>query len=116
MAIKRVWHGWTTPENAEAYWTVLSEIVIPGIEAKSIQGYRGIEILRRDHNSEVEFVTLMTFDSIQSVINFQGEDYSRCYVPDVAQAVLSRWDLRAAHFEVSDERANPNLQETRDSV
>ena len=100
MAIKRVWHGWTTPENAEAYWTVLSETVIPGIEAKSIQGYRGIQVLRRDHESEVEFVTIMTFDSLQSVIEFQGEDYARCYVPDVAQEVLERWDPRAAHFEV----------------
>ena len=104
MAIKRIWHGWTTRENAAAYWTVLSETVIPGIEAKSIQGYLGIEILRRDHEAEVEFVTIMTFDSIQSVINFQGEDYARSYVPEVAQKVLSHWDQTAAHFEVLDER------------
>lgn len=109
MAIKRVWHGWTTPENAQAYWTVLSETVIPGIEAKDIRGYRGIEVLRRDHESEVEFVTMMTFDSIQSVIDFQGEDYARSYVPDVAQAVLKRWDQTASHFEVLDERVNPVL-------
>lgn len=56
----------------------------------------------RVQKSEVEFVTMMTFDSIQSVIDFQGEDYERCYVPDVAQAVLERWDLTAAHFEVQD--------------
>jgi heme-degrading monooxygenase HmoA len=111
MAVKRVWHGWTTPGNAEAYWTVLSESVIPGIEKMSIQGYRGIEVLRREHDSEVEFVTMMTFDSIQSVINFQGEDYARCYVPDVAQAVLSRWDLQAAHYEVLDDWANPEGEE-----
>ena len=106
MAIKRIWHGWTTPENAEAYRTVLTGIVIPGIEDKSIQGYRGIEVLRHDHESEVEFVTLMTFDSLQSVIDFQGPDYERCYVPDAAQEVLKRWDLRAAHFEVLENR-NP---------
>jgi len=106
MAIKRVWHGWTTPENAAAYWTVLSATVIPGIEAKSIDGYRGIEVLRLDHDSEVEFVTVMTFDSIQSVINFQGEDYARSYVPDVARKVLSRWDQTAVHYEVLDVRTN----------
>ena len=100
MAIKRIWHGWTTPENAAAYWTVLSETVLPGIEAKSIQGYRGVEVLRRDHETEVEFVTIMTFDSILSVIDFQGEDYTRSYVPDVAREVLSRWDQTAAHYEV----------------
>jgi len=109
MAIKRVWHGWTTPEDAEAYWTVLSETVIPSIEAKTIQGYQGIEVLRRDHESEVEFVTMMTFDSIPSIVDLQGEDYARSYVPDVAQAVLKRWDLTAAHFEILDERVNPVL-------
>ena len=100
MAIKRVWHGWTTLENAEAYWEVLWNLVIPGIEKKSIQGFRGIDVLRRDHESEVEFVTIMTFDSLESVIDFQGEDYERCYVPDEAQKVLKRWDMKSAHFEV----------------
>ena len=42
----------------------------------------------------------MTFDSLQNVIDFQGEDYTRCYVPDVAQRVLKRWDERADHYEV----------------
>jgi antibiotic biosynthesis monooxygenase (ABM) superfamily enzyme len=100
MAIKRIWHGWTTPENADAYWKVLSGTVIPGIEAKSIRGYRGMEVLRRDHESEVEFLTIMTFDSLENVVELQGEDYTRSYVPDVARAVLKRWDQRAAHFEV----------------
>lgn len=106
MAIKRIWHGWTTPQNAEAYWTVLRETVIPGIEAKDIQGYRGFEVLRWDKEDEVEFVTIITFDSLESVISFQGEDYSRAYVPDAAQAVLSRWDLTCAHYTVLEERAN----------
>jgi antibiotic biosynthesis monooxygenase (ABM) superfamily enzyme len=104
MTIKRIWHGWTTPQNADAYWTVLRDSVIPGIEAKSIPGYRGIEVLRRDHASEVEFVTLMTFDALDDVVAFQGEDYARAYVPDAAQAVLSRWDHQAAHYDVLDER------------
>ena len=108
MAIKRLWRGWTTPGNAEAYWTVLRETVIPGIEAKSIRGYRGIEVLRRDHESEVEFVTIMTFDSLQSVIDFQGENYTRSYVPDVARAVLSRWEEHAAHYEALHERPGPD--------
>lgn len=107
MAIKRIWHGWTTPENAEAYESVLLGEVLPGIEAKGIQGYEGIEVLRRDLGSEVEFITIMTFDCLQSVIDFQGEDYERCYVPDAAQEVLDRWDLRSAHYEVIDTREYP---------
>jgi antibiotic biosynthesis monooxygenase (ABM) superfamily enzyme len=115
MAIRRVWHGWTTPENAEDYWNILSTIVIPGIEAKEIEGYRGIEVLRRDHEEEVEFLTIMTFDSIQSVIDFQGEDYERCYVPEPAQAVLKRWDMKSARFEILDHRPNPTLGKSNSS-
>jgi len=100
MAVKRIWHGWTTLENAEAYRTVLLGEVIPGIEAKEIRGYRGIEVLQSELESETEFVTIMTFDSLQSVIDFQGEDYEQCYVPDVAQKALKRWDSRSAHYEV----------------
>jgi len=105
MQIKRIWHGWTTPENAEAYEALLHSEVFPSIEAKSIPGYRSIELLRRDQGDEVEFITIMTFDSIRSVIDFQGDDYQRCYVPDAAQRVLSRWDQTSAHFELKEMRS-----------
>ena len=107
MAIKRIWHGWTTPENAESYRVLLNREVFPGIEAKNIPGYRSIELLSRDHGEEVEFVTIMTFDTLQNVIDFQGEDYKRCYVPEAARAVLSRWDERSAHYETVEARQYP---------
>ncbi|MDX1646769.1 MAG: hypothetical protein R3304_06480 [Longimicrobiales bacterium] len=110
MAIKRIWHGWTTPANAEEYWNVLRAVVIPGIEAKGIEGYRGIEVLRRDRDDDVEFVTIMTFDSVESVIEFQGEDYERCYVPEPARAVLERWDPTAAHFHVLAHRPSSDVE------
>lgn len=100
MSIRRIWHGWTTPENADAYAHLLRTRVIPGIEAKAIPGYRGIEVLRRVGDDEVEFVTIMTFESLQNVVDFQGEDYARAYVPDAARAVLKRWDPVAAHYAV----------------
>jgi antibiotic biosynthesis monooxygenase (ABM) superfamily enzyme len=104
MAIKRIWHGWTTPENAEPYRLLLNREVLPGIEAKKIPGYRSIELLCQDHGDEVEFVTIMTFDSLQNVIDFQGEDYKRCYVPDAARVVLSRWDEESSHYETVEAR------------
>ena len=104
MAIKRIWHGWTSPENAGAYENLLHDEVFPGIEAKNIPGYRSIELLRRDLDAEVEFITIMTFDSLKNVIDFQGEDYQRCYVPDAAQQVLKRWNQTSDHFEVKEIR------------
>lgn len=104
MTIKRVWHGWTTRENAQKYQTILHEQVLPGIEAKNIPGYRKIEVLRIDRQDEVEFVTIMTFESLRNVIDFQGEDYKRCYVPEAARQVLKRWDPESTHYELIETR------------
>ena len=102
--IARVWHGWTTPENADAYETLLKTEIFPGIAAKNVAGYRGIELLRRPAGGEVEFVTIMWFDSLQAVKAFAGEDHETAYVPEKARAVLARFDARSRHYEVRDSR------------
>ena len=107
MTIKRVWHGWTTTENADRYQQILTSEVIPGIEAKKIPGYRKIEVFRFEREDEVEFVTTMTFDDLQNVIDFQGENYTKCYVPEVAQKVLKRWDLESTHYDLIEVREYP---------
>ena len=79
--------------------------MIPGIEARRIPGFRHIDLMKRDLGGEIEFQTLMWFDSLDAIKAFMGEDYSVSHVPAAAQAVLSRFDERAAHFEVLDRRA-----------
>jgi heme-degrading monooxygenase HmoA len=81
LMIGRIWHGWTKPENADAYERLLKEEVFPGIADKKIPGYRGIQLFRRPLEGEVEFVTIMRFDSLEAVKRFSGEDYERAYVP-----------------------------------
>lgn len=102
--ICRIWRGWTTPENAQAYERVVRGEVIPGIEARAIAGFRHIDLMRRAIDGEVEFTTLMWFDSLDAIKAFMGEDYSVSHVPPAAQAVLKRYDARAAHHEVLDRR------------
>ena len=102
--ICRLWRGWTTPENADVYERIVREEVIPGIEARAILGFRHIDLMRRDLGGEVEFQTLMWFDSLDAIKAFVGEDYVVSHVPDTARAVLSRFDDRAAHYEVIDRR------------
>lgn len=98
--IARVWHGWTTPENADAYEELLRSEVFPGIEAKRVGGYRGIRLLRRPVGDEIEFVTLMLFDSLADVKAFAGEDWEAAYVPPRAREVLARFDERSTHYEL----------------
>ena len=98
--IMRLWHGWTTPANADAYERLLKEEIFRGIAARALPGYRGIELLRRPLGGEVEFVTVMRFDSIEAVRAFAGEDYEVAVVPPAARELLSRYDARSAHFEL----------------
>jgi hypothetical protein len=103
--ICRLWRGWTTLENAGAYERIVRDEVIPGIEARRISGFRHIDLMRRVAGDEVEFQTLMWFDSLEAIKAFMGEDYAVSHVPDAARAVLKRFDSHAAHFEVLDRRA-----------
>jgi hypothetical protein len=102
--ICRLWRGWTSPENADAYERVVRDEVIPGIEARRIPGFRHIDLMKRDLGGEIEFQTIMWFDSLAAIKAFMGEDYSVSHVPMEARAVLNSFDDRAAHYEVIDRR------------
>jgi hypothetical protein len=70
-------------------------------EKKVSGGYKRIQLLRRPlDNDEVEFVTIMWFDSWDAVKEFAGEDYERSYVPAAAREVLARFDERSQHYEI----------------
>jgi hypothetical protein len=102
--ICRLWRGWTSQANAAAYEAVVRGEVIPGIEARAIPGFLHIDLMRRDLGDEVEFQTLRWFDSLDSIRAFMGEDYAVSHVPAAARAVLSRFDDRAAHYEIIERR------------
>lgn len=103
--IARIWRGWTSPENADVYERIVRGEVIPGIEARGIAGFRHIDLMRRPVGGEVEFVTIMWFDTLDAIKAFVGADHEVAHVPAAARAVLSRFDERVAHFEVLDRRA-----------
>lgn len=98
--ISRIWRGWTTPGNADAYEALLRSEILTGIAARKISGYQGVDLLRRDAGDAVEFVTVMWFDSLEAVRTFAGEDYQAAVVPPKARALLERFDERSAHYEV----------------
>jgi heme-degrading monooxygenase HmoA len=103
--ICRVWHGWTTPADADKYEQLLKHEIFEGIVGRAIPGFRSIELGRRTVGSEEEFVTIMWFDSVEAVRAFAGEDYEVAVVPPSARAVLGRFDARSAHYEVRERRA-----------
>lgn len=99
--IARIWHGWTAPADADAYEELLRSTILPGIAGRD--GYRGAYLLRRieeEGEGEVEFVTITTFDSMDAVRAFSDDGERGAVVPPEARALLSRWDVRAAHYEM----------------
>ncbi len=98
--ICRIWHGYTTPENADPYETLLKQEIFTGIQERNIPGYHGIHLLRRELADETEFITEMWFNSLNSIRIFAGEDYETAVVPAKAQAILKRFDSRSQHYEV----------------
>jgi heme-degrading monooxygenase HmoA len=98
--IGRIWHGWTTHQNADVYENLLKTEIFPGIASKNVRGYQGVQLFRRLADAEVEFVVIMWFGSLEAVKRFAGEDYKHAYVPPKAREVLSRFDDRSQHYEV----------------
>lgn len=98
--IARIWHGWTTLENAGIYEDLLQNEVFPSIENKKVKGYTKISLLKRMLKNEVEFITIMLFDNLNAVKEFAGEDYEKSYVPQKARQVLLRHDESSQHYEL----------------
>lgn len=104
--ISRIWHGYTTIGNANKYEELLKEEIFVGIKNRNIKGFIDINLLRRNLDNEVEFVTIMWFDSIDSVKEFAGKDYETAVVPAKAQQLLSHYDKQSQHYEVKNEYKN----------
>lgn len=103
--ICRIWHGWTTEANADAYERLLRNEIFPGIMQRNIAGFQAIDLLRRSLSDGVEFVTLMWFDSIGAVQRFAGPDYEMAVVPPEAQTLLARFDRHSTHYVVTERQS-----------
>jgi heme-degrading monooxygenase HmoA len=96
--IARVWHGFTKPENAESYESHLKPELLPGLS--HTRGFRGSYLLRRSVEDEIEFITIILWDSLEDVRAIAGQDYEKAVIPEDRLPFLSRHDARAAHYEV----------------
>ncbi len=96
--IARVWSGTAPAAEADTYQHYFESDVTDHL--KSIEGFAGAELWRREMNSEVEFVAVTRWFSLEAVRAFAGDDYEAAVVEPAARRVLSRWDERVCHYEV----------------
>jgi antibiotic biosynthesis monooxygenase (ABM) superfamily enzyme len=98
--IARLWHGWTKSADAQTYEKMLRDEIFPGIARRNIQGYHGAELFVREDGDDVEFVTLLRFDSMDAVKEFAGEDESKPVIYPKAESLLTRMDERSRHYRI----------------
>jgi|SRR5579871_2963537 len=96
--IARIWHGYTKPQNADAYEAKLKPELLPGMS--KIPGYRGGIVLRRAVNDEIEFITIMVWDSLEALRAVAGDHYELAIIPEDRLQYLSHYDKESVHFEI----------------
>jgi len=98
--IARVWRGYTKTEHADSYEAMLKPELLPGIS--KAKGYKGRYLLRRNVGNEVEFITILLWESIEAVRNAAGHaDYETSIIPEERRKYLAHYDSKAAHYEVT---------------
>ena len=99
--IARIWYGWTSRENAERYEKLLREEVLLEIAQRAIPGYKGAELFVREAgNDEMEFITLLRFETVDAVKTFAGKDYETPVIPPECKRLLRRHSERSRHYRV----------------
>ena len=99
--IARIWHGWTTRENAEKYEKLLREEVLLEIAKRSIPGYKGAEIfIREAENNEVEFITLLRFETLEGAKIFAGKNYETPVIPPECKKLLKRHSEKSRLYRI----------------
>jgi heme-degrading monooxygenase HmoA len=101
--VARIWRGYTSLKDADAYEAFLKKDFMPSVERKKIPGYKKFQLLRRDEAGEVAFITIMWFEDLEKIKAFAGEDYEKAVVHPTAHALLKRYDDRSLHLEVRHE-------------
>jgi antibiotic biosynthesis monooxygenase (ABM) superfamily enzyme len=99
--IARIWYGWTKRANAKAYEEMLRNEIFPSIVARKIDGYRGAQLFIREDDDEIEFLTLLRFDSMDAVKEFAGADAGKPVIYPKAEALLTRMDERSRHYRIA---------------
>jgi heme-degrading monooxygenase HmoA len=93
-----MWKGLALPEKANEYVKHLEMAVLP--ELRGIDGFQGVQLMRRDSSEGVEFIVLTFWESMDAIRKFAGEDAEVAVVASAAQAMFREYDPRVKHFEV----------------
>lgn len=96
--IARMWRGSALPEKAEEYARHLENSVLP--ELQQIDGFQGLQLMRRESSDSVEFIVMTLWDSMESIHSFAGKNAEVAVVAPAAQPLFREYDMTVKHFDV----------------
>jgi heme-degrading monooxygenase HmoA len=96
--IVRAWRGYGAAAEPQAYPKHLLQFVRPKLA--QLAGFRGLYLLRRREQDEIEFLVLTLWESMDAVRAFAGDQPDRAVVEPEARSVLVRFDNTVSHYEV----------------
>src|SRR5262249_38908378 len=97
--IARYWSARTSTDQAPLYFDHLSKAVVP--ELKALKGFKSCQFLQRNTGSGVEVVVITFWESLNSIMRFAGDDVEAAVVADKAAQLLTDYDRRVKHYEVT---------------
>jgi heme-degrading monooxygenase HmoA len=97
--IVRLWSARTTNTQSKAYLQHFSEAVLPAL--RTYDGYRSSRVLTRAKNDEIEILVITVWQSLTAIDAFAGPDREAAVVAQEAAGLLTDYDHRVRHFEIS---------------
>jgi heme-degrading monooxygenase HmoA len=97
--IARIWRGAVRPEDGDDYAQYMQKTGLA--ESRNTSGNLSATMLRRDMDDRTEFVMYTTWESMDAVRGFAGDDPERAvFYPEDDRFLIER-DLTVAHYEVA---------------
>ena len=96
--IIRIWHGRVRHQDAAAYREFLQQRAVPDYQSGA--GMLDVKILERHEEDATHFVTLTSWESMEAIRAFAGEDTERAkYYPEDERFLLE-FEVSVQHYEV----------------
>ena len=96
--IIRMWHGRVHHDDAPGYREFLKERAIP--DYQSVKGNIDVKILERHEKDSTHFITMTSWESLDAIIAFAGQDVEKAkYYPE-DDGYLLEFEPSVVHYEV----------------
>ena len=98
--ITRIWHGITTPSDAEHY---LRFLLTDGTkEYRQTTGNLSVKVWSRKEKDCCHFYTVTEWKNLEAIKKFAGEDYEKAVYYPEDKGILLEFEETVQHFESYD--------------